>query len=288
MSLIFSIILLSVLGIVAIFVLISHILKTVYYIPHIDNHVSPTAYKTKYQEFYLETHSEKKIHMWELEADKTGPILLAVHGWSHPADTFLPLTTQIKDLAHCFLISTRNHGKSDREKTLSHVKFKQDILVAIRYLNQKFPKRPLILAGHSFSSGFIIEQAQMLENVHGLILFSLFTNGEELVRNEFIRKKMPRQLTESFIHSIEARSREKLSNIAPEDIVGQVKIPVLMLHGKDDKVVSQEEILTLKEKLNPKSVAYRVENADHNSVLGNQAAIDKVRSFIKKLKNENS
>jgi len=102
------------------------------------------------------------------------------------------------------------------------------------------------------------------------------------MRRQFDQKKIPKQLAESLLKFIEFKNGEKLSRVSPKEIIGRVKIPILMLHGKDDKSVVIEDFKILKSQLNHDSKAVVLESVDHLSILNNKNVNSEILSFIEK------
>ncbi|NOG44532.1 MAG: alpha/beta fold hydrolase [Calditrichaeota bacterium] len=281
MSLVLPIASISIVGIILIYVLINTILRKIIYIPHIPNTKTPNDFSITFDEHFLKTESTKKIQLWDLNPNSEKTIILAVHGWSRSADSLLPLLAGINNEAHVFVLNTRNHGKSDSEKDLSIAKYKDDIKIAIEFIKNKNKNEDIILLGHSFGAATVLEMGHLDNSVSGLILLSLFADGEKLIRRQFEQKKIPKQLIDSLVKSIEFKNGEKLSRVAPKDIIGQVKIPILMIHGKKDKSVSENDFNDLKMQLNEDSKAIILEHEDHVSVLDNNKASSEISIFIK-------
>lgn len=282
MSLVITIVSISLVGIFLIYVLINSILRNIFYFPHIPNIKSPADYNITFTEHFLKTGSNKKIQIWDLNPESSKTVILAVHGWSKSADSLLPLLSGIKDSAHLILLNTRNHGGSDSEKDLSFSEYKEDIQTAIEFIKSEIKNKDIILLGHSFGAATVLEIARLENSISGLILLSLFSDGERLMRRQLGQKKIPKQLIDSLIKFIEFKNGEKLSQISPKEIVSLVKIPILMMNGENDKCVSKEEFQNLKKQLDDDSKAVLVENADHVSVLENNKAKSEIVSFLNK------
>ncbi len=249
--------------------------------PHISNIKTPADYNIKFAEHFLQTESKKKIQLWDLNPDSNNTVILAVHGWSRAADSLLPLLSGIRNSARIFLLNTRNHGGSDSEKDLSITKYKQDIQTAIRFIESQVKNKDIILLGHSFGAATVLETAQLEDSVSGLILLSLFSDGEKLIRRQFDQKKITKQFADNLVKFIEFKNDEKLSRVSPMEIMGRVKIPILMLQCKEDKFISIEDFQKLKNQLNEDSKAVLLETVDNSSILENSKVNSEILSFLK-------
>ncbi|MCB0284473.1 MAG: alpha/beta hydrolase [Calditrichaeota bacterium] len=284
MSPLIYIILLSIAGIFIIFILMNYILQQVVYLPHIHNARTPIDFQLNYNEYFLKTKSMKKIQLWDLNPGKHAQIVLLVHSWSRAADTLLPLGSVLAKNNRVFLLNVRNHGKSDNDKELSITKFKEDIASALDYIRKNLQlTEDIVLLGHSFGAAAAIELGRVSHDIAGFVIISLFRDGENLMRQKFLNKKLPAAFVDSLIRFIEIKNDEKLSCIAPRKKIKLINKPVLLIQGEKDSAFTAEEIKSLRKKLPDGSQSVIVKEADQESVLVNEKVFTSTTKFLKKL-----
>lgn len=281
MNLIITIVFFSLAGILVIFFSINYILQKVYYLPHIPNSKTPKEYGINFIEYFIKNGSDKKVQLWDLNPTKEGHIVLVVHGWSKAVDSLLPVSNTLVKQARVFMLNTRNHGDSDNDYEFSMKKFKEDVLCALNYIrNDLMLSENIILLGHSFGAAAVLEIAKVSADINGLVLLSVFPDGESLMRHQFRQKKLPGILIDSLISFIEFKNDEKLSRVAPEKVIEHINIPILLLHGGQDEFITIENFNSLKKKLNKHSTAVLIQDACHQTILENQILINEIELYI--------
>lgn len=274
----------SLTGILAFFIYLNHLLHRAFYIKRIPCEKKPTDFDINHSEHIIQTDHGKKIEIWDLNPEKTGPIIIGVHGWEIAADSLLPAVKPLLNDWRIILVNTRNHGKSDYEKYSTAVNYQEDIQHTIEYVNDHISNQePIILIGHSLGGAASFYAASLNPRVKAVISISAFAEMEEMMKSGFVGKAMPPWFISSMLAYIEFRLGEKMEKVSPRFLVNIIDIPVFVIHGIDDEVidsVSLNHIVTSAKRDNVHH--YLMKNHNHSSLLEDEILSEKIYDFLKK------
>jgi len=198
------------------------------------------------QDVYIQSEDGLRLHgMWIPAENAKGTIILA-HGYR---STFLVdfgyAFPFYHDLGLNLLVpDQRCHGKSQGKYITFGVKESGDIQKWIEYHNNKFGQIPLLLSGLSMGASTVLylADADLPANVRGIIADCGFTSPWEIIGSVFRRvTHLPAEaslwVTEWFAKIIAGFSlREKDTRRS----LRQSRVPVLLIHGTDDRFVPCE------------------------------------------------
>ncbi|MET0962647.1 MAG: alpha/beta fold hydrolase, partial [Noviherbaspirillum sp.] len=170
----------------------------------------------------------QQVHSWWWPADDpAAPAVLYLHGarWNLTGQLFR--IQQLHDFGFSVLaIDYRGFGKSDGELPSEETVY-EDARVAWQHLAQRQPDaRRRFIYGHSLGGAIAIDLASGLgggEEAHGLIVESSFTTLADIAKS-LSYPWLPLQLLLS----------QKFDAL---DKIAQVGMPVLIVHGTDDRYV---------------------------------------------------
>jgi fermentation-respiration switch protein FrsA (DUF1100 family) len=243
--------------------------KTYVCFPQKEHDGLPENFGLKVRDLYFESSDGVRLHGWLFTADARGPYLLWCHGnagnISHRLENIALL---LAEGINVFIFDYRGYGKS--QGTLSEQGFYRDTQAAWKCLLEEGPASPsrVILFGRSLGCAMASDLAVRVKAA-GLILESGFPHLGAMARYHY-----PFVISEKFL----SRRYDVLSRI------GRVKMPVLVVHGKQDSIVP----ISLGRRLfqaapEPKSF-YEIPGADHNDtyLIGGQAYFQMIRETIQK------
>jgi hypothetical protein len=206
------------------------------------------------------------IHSWWWPADKPdAPAVLYLHGarWNLTGQTFR--IEQLHEFGFSVLaIDYRGFGKSDGDLPSEETAY-EDARAAWRHLTQLQPdpmKR--LIYGHSLGGAIAIDLAASLSAdpkqprqssaaAHGLIVESSFTTLADIART-LTYPWLPLQLLMS----------QKFESV---DKIGQVHMPVLIVHGTDDRYVPSHFSQELFDAAPERKRLLLVQGGSHNNSL---------------------
>ena len=79
------------------------------------------------------------------------------------------------------------------------------------------------------------------------------------------------------------KTYELLNKFSPINHLGQMKIPVLIIHGKNDQVVPVEQSMILKNRLDELAISNEIhllDNVDHNLINASRQQLDSTQVWI--------
>ncbi len=281
-DLILSIIIVSVLGIIAFFILFNYVLQKSFHIDHVESKHSPKEFGFDYEDRLIETENAKKIQIWDLNPQKIAPVIIGVHGWANTAEKLLPMAKSLVKDYRIILLNTRNHGKSDDEKYSTLINYSEDLLGAIRYAKEQTKHtQPIVLLGHSMGGAASIFTAGKDEQVKAVVSISTFASLHDIMLKEFHHRNVPAWLVQTLLSYVEFRLGVHLAEISPLTTINKINIPVLILHGSDDPVVDVECSQRIEKAAENKNVKRIIlANQDHSSLLTDEELPKHVKEFL--------
>jgi uncharacterized protein len=185
-------------------------------------------YFLEVQEPTSNTLPSQRIEMWWLpHADKAAPTLLYFHGTYRHLTQNLPKINALREAGFAVLaVEYRGWGQSSpiipSEKSIL-----RDAQLAFEELQRLEPRaNQRVIYGHSMGSGVavgVVSKLQDASSVGGMILESAFTSFPDIAGQVGWWGRL-----------LSAFNRERFSSI---DKINQVKVPLLMIHGKLDTTV---------------------------------------------------
>jgi len=281
-----SIAILSALGIIAFFIVFNYQMQRAFHLPHKRCAKVPTDFKISYDEHIIQTNYHKKLQLWELgpNADSRN-VIIGVNGWKRSVDNLLPLAAELQADAHVYLLSTRNHCKSDNSRFISIISFKDDIHAAVDYVRDKHgPDVNIILMGYSYGACAALYSAYGNTDVQGCILLSPFANLSEVVRLRFIENRIPTAFIDNMIRFVEFRAGEEFNNVAPENLIPQMYKPIFLVQESLVPLDGLRRLFDVKF-INDCSKNYVINNFDILAPLDSGLDIAELKDFIKKMIN---
>ena len=195
--------------------------RNLLYHPFENNYSSDEA-NFEYEEVFVPTSEGKKLKAWfhkkDLREKKT---LLFFHGNAGDLKNRIYKLNLIKDFDINFLI-VAYRGFSGNEGSPSEKGLYQDARDTLTWLNsQGIKDKQIIIYGESLGTGVSVEVAQN-KNFAGIILESPFTSMVEAGKHYYFYLPVSLLLKDRY------ETIKKLKNI---------KIPILVMHGENDKIV---------------------------------------------------
>lgn len=223
-----------------------------------EDDLRKTPYKKYYQHIlsskkWLEEHSAQDIYvnsddglrlhgLWVPAEKPKGTIILA-HGYR---STMLVDFGAVFEMYHSYglnllLPEQRSHGKSQGRYITFGVKESGDMQRWIAFHNDRFGELPLVLSGLSMGASTMMYLAdkKLPDNVRGLIVDCGFTSPEQIISSVFRNVTHLPAVPSIYVAEAMARLFAGFS-LWQEDsrkTLSQNRLPILMVHGKDDGFV---------------------------------------------------
>lgn len=176
-----------------------------------------------------------RLETWRIEPE--GPskgVVVLVHGWSRNRDRMMGRARVFGRLGYtCVLFSARDHGNSSRAFVMNGYAFSQDAEAMIRWVGE-----PVVLYGHSAgSAGAIIAASRCPDKVRLLILEASYpcTRQALLSLYHWVHPAFGKLFAAAIVAVMDWCYRGRLDGFSPARLAKQLTMPVLIVHGKNDK-----------------------------------------------------
>jgi pimeloyl-ACP methyl ester carboxylesterase/DNA-binding MarR family transcriptional regulator len=167
------------------------------------------------------------------------PAVVLVHGWSGNAASMLPVASlHHKANYHLFLYDVRGLGLSSQDGPITILKLAENVTAAIDYLETRGDVDILRLGvvGHSFGGAAAILAAATDRRIKAVVSSSAPADLEVFIRRSMKKMYIPSwPFPWVFIRFIERLSKISVQSCSPKNRVGELQVPLLLLHGDSDQ-----------------------------------------------------
>ncbi len=214
--------------------------------PRISHDGSPADHGMAFTTFKIPLDNGLKLAAWKLTASSAPhtPTILILHGWGANMQMMLPLAEPFyKAGLNCLLLDARNHGQSPDDGISSLPQFMADCTAAIDWLRENEGDQcgPLALLGHSVGAGAVLLAASKRDDVDAVISISSFAHPLWLMQRHLQRPLKSLYVLRRFeglvMFVAQKMIGHRFEDIAPMNAMCQIKCPVLLVHGTNDRVV---------------------------------------------------
>jgi len=186
------------------------------------------------------------LEVWRIEPDRPsrGTVVLA-HGWGRNRDRMVSRAGYFGQWGFTTVIhSARDHGHSSPRRFMNAMKFAEDIEAVLTWI-----KEPVILYGHSAgAAAAVIAAGRNADKIKLLFLEACYADTKvallSLYRwfNPFIGLLFGPMI----IFWMNVFYRNKLDTVSPARLAPLLKMPVMIIHGENDRRFPLEFALKLK------------------------------------------
>jgi pimeloyl-ACP methyl ester carboxylesterase len=221
------------------------------------------------------------LEVWRVEPEGSskGLVVLA-HGWSRNRDRMVSRARIFARWGFTTIMhSARDHGNSSRRRFMNAFKFAEDIEAVMKWLNQ-----PIILYGHSAgSAGAIIAASRNPDRVRVLILEASYAfTGEALLSlyrwfNPFFGICFGPMI----LFWMNLFYRNRLDSVSPARLAPGLKMPVMLIHGENDRRFPLDFALKLQRSFAPgQAELYVGQGAGHSDSSRTAGYKQALKSFL--------
>ncbi len=250
-----------------------------YYIfmPQEELSQTPADQNLNFEDIYLPIASNngdgiERLHCWWIPTDHpTGRYLIYLHGSAYNIGANVNHARRLKNLGFSvLLVSYRGYGRSDGHFPTERQVY-MDADAAWNYLVRKrgLPPDQIYIYGHSLGGAVAINLAVSHPESAALIVEATFTSIADMGRRNPWYRLLP----------IELITHQRFDSIGK---IARLDMPVLILHGTDDRVVPVEMGRRLYEKApSPKELKLILGGEHNNSArVGGEEYLMTVRKFV--------
>lgn len=181
---------------------------------------------------------------WFIPADGNPaprPTIILAHGWSHNATQMLPVAHLVHEEGlGVLLYDARGHGTSGSDGPITLLKFAEDLRAAVDYLDRRpeVDMTCLGAVGHSMGGSGAVVATSMEPRIRALVSSSAFADPVALTRDVMRARHIPRwPFVWLVCRIIERWVGITMADIAPQNRIGQITVPVLLIHGDSDRFI---------------------------------------------------
>ncbi|MCR5081042.1 MAG: alpha/beta hydrolase [Treponema sp.] len=196
-----------------------------------------------YEDIYIKSFDGLKLHGKFYEQDKKAPVVIMMHGFHSSADFEF---SGIYDFFYkekgwnLLLCDQRAHGKSEGKYITFGEKEHKDCYDWIKFIDKK-TEGDIYLMGISMGCSTVLMTLQndLPENVKGVIADCGFTKPEEIVKKVVGKDyNLPAGILMPFLNFFAKTIGDAdLNSFDTRKILKKTNIPVLFIHGDQDKYV---------------------------------------------------
>jgi pimeloyl-ACP methyl ester carboxylesterase len=209
--------------------------------PRVRETLLPDAVGLGYREVTIPTAGGKRLYGWWIPTTTGAPSVVLLHGWGGNAQSLLPLA----ELLHragvaCLLVDARNHGRSDADDFSSMVKFAEDLDHSLAWLKGQPETDPACIGvvGHSVGAAAALLCASRRDDLRAVISIAAFAHPRELMARIMRQRGIPYlPFGWWMLRHIERVMGVAYDAIAPVNTVSRIRIPLLLVHGLEDRRV---------------------------------------------------
>lgn len=190
------------------------------------------------------------LNGWLITPDRS-PFATVVlpHGWASNAADMLPGAARLRDEGFGVLVyDSRGHGTSGEHGPVTIRTFAEDLTAAIDYLVERpeVDAARLGVIGHSMGGAAAIVAASDEPRIGAVVSSSAFADIVSLTRRTLRSFHVPRWPFLWLVGRIvETHLQATMIDLSPQNRIGQIRAPVLLLHGADDEQIPPSDMAAL-------------------------------------------
>jgi len=227
-----------------------------------------------------------ELHAWLLEPGPPHPrepLIVLAHGWGASYGTVLQLAEPLASRGHdVLLFDVRGHGRNGALPYVTLRDFRDDLMAVVRYAEERFPGRRIVLVGHSLGGAAGVLAAAEGSPIDGLVLIAapgsiLDVTAEYLEDQGMPGRFMVRALRPFWWIRIGSSFRP----LTPFSRIGELKLPLLIIQPEHDQRVARHHAEKLSAAAGKPYVL--VEGCEHTDVLASPVTLKLVEDFLASL-----
>jgi pimeloyl-ACP methyl ester carboxylesterase len=218
----------------------------------------------------IPTVRHRSLFGWLIPAAGSTRTLVILHGWGGNAELMLPIAAPFRQAGfNVLLFDARNHGGSDADTFSSLPRFAEDLGMAIAWLKRHHPRRADCVAvlGHSVGAGAALFEASRNPDIAAVISVAAFAHPARVTEASVRHLHLPAPIVYGIIRYVEWLIGHRFDAIAPMNTVTRIPCPVLLVHGRADRVVPVNDARLIHARSSGRLVRLlEIDGADHDSV----------------------
>ena len=195
-----------------------------------------------YESITIRSHDGLKLHGRYYHLKDGAPIEILCHGYrSHPYRDCSGGHSLSRKLGYnALVIDQRAHGESEGKVISFGVNERLDCQRWAKYAADRFPNTPIILSGLSMGAATVLmaSELDLPSSVCGIIADSPYSSPSAIIEKVSKDHHYPMILCRPLIYlAAWFWGRFHLKECTAKDAVRNAKVPILLIHGEDDRLV---------------------------------------------------
>lgn len=211
-------------------------------------------------------------------------MVILVHGWSRNVERVLPYVELLHPYGiHLLAFDARHHGSSDPDGFSSMVKFAEDIQAAVTFASQRPEVDSLRVAvlGLSVGGAAAILAASNDRRIRLVITVGAFCHPGDAMQALLEQRGLrPAFLARPAFVYMQWRIGARFDDIAPENRIGLLDIPVFLIHGEQDRTVPVEHAYRLHQAAGKQATLWVVPGKGHSDCNSHPEFNNRLREFL--------
>ncbi|KUJ62858.1 alpha/beta hydrolase [Flavobacteriaceae bacterium CRH] len=201
--------------------------------------------------------------------------ILLVHGWSGRGTQLFKIADELIKIGYSTIsFDAPAHGKSEGKTTIM-----SEFIISILEIEKLYGPFEIAI-GHSLGGMSVLNAIKDgLKSDKAIIIGS----GDIVqdILDDFISKlTLKKEISNRLRDFFENKYNVKMNDFSAYKVAQKIKIPVLVMHDKDDPEVSVKAGIHIHQQLQ-NGTLFLTEGLGHRKILGNQNVIKKILEFIK-------
>jgi pimeloyl-ACP methyl ester carboxylesterase len=221
------------------------------------------------------------LEVWRIEPDmpSRGTVVFA-HGWGRNRDRMVSRARIFSQWGFTAVIhSARDHGRSSPRRFMNAARFAEDIESVLDWVDE-----PVALYGHSAGAGgAIIAASRHPDEIKILFLEACYARTEEALLSlyRWFNPLFGRVFGPMIIFWMNLFYRKQLDAHSPAQLASAIKMPVLLIHGENDRRFPLPFARALRDSFAPgQADLYVAEGVGHSDSSRTPGYREAVRSFL--------
>ena len=245
---------------------------------------TPIKHKLPKRELHMERESvQKSIVIPEIQKEivvyeygKSDKKILLVHGWSGRGTQLVKIADEMLKLGYMTIsFDAPAHGKSKGNYSIM-----TEFIASILEIEKQYGPFEFAI-GHSLGGMSVLNAIKQNLQVKKAVTIGAGDIIQDII-DDFINKLQLRpEFGIKLRNHFEAKFGGKMDDYSAYKAATEIKIPVLIMHDKDDDDVSVKAAYHIHEHLHGSELVI-TEGLGHRKILGDEAVIDKIKEFISK------
>lgn len=236
--------------------------------PKREHHMEATALQTR---LFIES-IQKEIVVYEY-GQATKKVLL-IHGWSGRGTQLVKIADEMLSNGYCAIsFDAPAHGKSGATTTIM-----LEFIASILELEKKYGPFEFAIA-HSLGAMSLLNAIKQGLQVKKGVLIGSGNSVDKIVADFISKLKLPAKVGEQMKREFEKKYHAKMEDYAGYVAAKEVKIPMLVIHDKQDYEVPVDAAYGIAENLENHQLIL-TEGLGHRKILGDAKVIQHITSFL--------